>query len=122
MIHAFAPWIKEAASRLDTLGVPRRRLEDLGWTDFHADPPPAAGSLLEFVGTAIELCCFDEEGRWCRDEKILYAMISATEALSSIHVPDEELANLYELALQGDAKMDAIRFWLQVHFGPNATT
>lgn len=48
-------------------------------------------------------------------------MVAATLSVTSIKVQERELANLYELALQGDAKMDAIMFWLQVHFGPDAS-
>lgn len=120
MRHKYAAWIKEVAYLLDSQEVPRPRQEDLGWTDFQADPEPATEHLYEFVGVAVELCCFDEEGRWCRDDKVLYAMVNAIETLSSIKVSDRDLAELYDLARKGDAKMDEIKFWLQIRFGPNA--
>jgi hypothetical protein len=116
--HKYASWIKEAATQIEALGVPRRRQEDLGWTDFHADPPPATEHLHQFASLAVELCCFDEEGRWGRQEEMLYGIVAATEAVSSTKVPLQDLANLAELAQGGDENMDDIRFWFQVQFPP----
>ncbi|MDX2065919.1 MAG: hypothetical protein SFX74_09280 [Fimbriimonadaceae bacterium] len=120
MRHAFAGWIREAAVQLDVFQVPRRRQDELGWLDFLADPPSPTDHLFEFVGIAIELCCFDEEGRWCRDVRVLLSMIMAAESVTSRRVADDQLRKLLELAERGDSEMDAIRFWLAVNFGPNA--
>jgi hypothetical protein len=118
--HKYGPWIKEAAARIDALSVPRRRLEELGWLEFQADPPPETPHLHQFASLAVELCCFDEKGRWCRLERLLFAFVAATETLSSIRAPEGELAELYKLALLGATKMDEISFWFQVQFPPPA--
>jgi hypothetical protein len=123
VIHPFSSWIREANEQLNALRVHRGRLTELGWTDFQEDlPRPAGESLYKFVTDAVLMVCFDEEGRWCRDESILYAIVRATEVVSSIQVSDVEFRALVDLALQGDSKGSEVAFWLQVHFGPNAST
>lgn len=122
MKHKFAAWIKEATYQVDALQLPRARLDELGWPDFRADPPAATQHLHEFVSTAVELCCFDEEGRWCRLERLLYAFVAAIETVSSIRASETEFAKLYTMCLDGEARMDDIRFWFQVEFPPAAGT
>ena len=120
MIHPFRAWFREATAQLDALGVSRRRLTELGWSDFQEDPRPAGEQLHEFVADAMLMVCFDENGHWCNDVRILYAFIEATQVVSSRRVSDSDLHDVYAFALEGDQREDEIKFWLQVHFGPNA--
>lgn len=118
MRHKYASWIREVAEQIEVLGVPRKRQEELGWSDFHADPPPATEFLHEFASLAVELCCFDEEGRWGRQNEILYAILTSTETLSSTRVDSHDVEKLVAMVKTGDSQMDGIKFWFQVHFPP----
>ena len=120
MTHDYSGWIKEATFRVSSAGIPRNRLDEVGWTDFQSDPPPAPPHLHEFVATAVELCCLDDDGAWVRVPGLLVALVRATETVMSAKVPIQELAILSGLVEQGSAELKGIRFWFHVHFGPRS--
>ena len=120
MIHDFGSWIREASHWISAAGIPRRRLDEVGWVDFQSDPPPATQHLREFVSTAIELCCFDDDGSWVRLPGLLVAFVRAAKAGTSIQVSDEDLGMPAGDLKDGVGKMEEIRFWFQIHFLPLA--